>query len=115
MELIFLCLVLAFVAVYFGVKNYSRKAWNEQLEKDVVLKDATIVSQTKQIAMYVSEFSQINAKNRELRQLVTLFENENDSIVAQNEDLQNQVKLLVTQINETGVRRNKKGQFVSVD
>lgn len=94
MKLIFLCLILAIVAMVFAVKFYSAKKWNSEMEQELLGKNATIVDQEKQIKAYVDEFSLINARNREL---------------------QNQVTVLVAQINETGVRRNKKGQFVSVD
>lgn len=95
-EVIFIiaCIVLAATAVYqFARASKLKKELGNQ-EFLVAVKDDIIKS--------------LNSDKKLLKAQI-------DSLVAKRKDLDDQVSMLVTQINQTGVRRNAKGQFASVD
>jgi len=92
--LIVLCIVLAAVDVYFILRSRS-------LGKEVGNQEFLVDAKNDII-------ENLNADKKMLKAQI-------DSAAAKRKDLEDQVSMLVSQINKTGVVRNDKGRFVKVN
>ena len=101
MESVFALIVLIVIITYWVIRAYH---WKKKfIAVDLILDNRIhdIGELNKEKDLYKGEYEKQKSTNWDLRD--------------ENKKLQEQVSMLVTQINSVGVRRNKKGQFESID